>query len=114
MFRDYGKAYLLRRHTSFIVRLLNIIDEMSRNIGRNPYTREVLTKIKAWGHGHKMLKLAHALGLVERYEDFLIRGKSKIRVVFNKVTKIGYMLLEIYKLLNKEDGETEENDEDDD
>ncbi|NPA69261.1 MAG: hypothetical protein GXO26_00460 [Crenarchaeota archaeon] len=114
MFIDTGKAYMLRRHSCFLARLLNIIDKMSRNLGRDPYTREVLTKIRAWGHGHKMLKLAHALGLIERYEDILVRGKSKIRVVFNKITKLGYMLLQIYKLLNKEDEETENNNDDDD
>ncbi len=104
---------MFRRHSCSLARLLNIIDKISRNLGRDPYTREVLTKVKTWGYGHKMLKLAHTLGLIERYEDILIRGKSKIRVVFNKITKLGYMLLEIYKLLNKDDNETEESDDDD-
>ena len=96
-----------------LLRLLKTIAEFTTKTGRDPYTREVLRWLRSWGYGHQTLKLAEKLGLINRYEGYLIRGKAKIKVVFNTITELGYAILDIFRKMNKyEDDEDSENDED--
>ncbi len=114
MYLDVIKAYMFRRHSCILARLLKTIADFTSKTGRDPYTREVLTWLKTWGYGHKILKLAEYLGIVERYEGYLIRGKAKIKVVFNRITEFGYRILDIFRELNKNDDIEEESEDDED
>jgi predicted membrane chloride channel (bestrophin family) len=64
-----------------VVRLL-------KTIGQSEYpTRELLHKLGAYGHGHKLLLKAHRIGLVQRkviknkvYNKLTIDGKRAVKL----------------------------------
>ena len=72
-----------------IVKLLKTIGK------RRYYTRELLSKLKQWGHGHKLLVEAYDMGLVDR-ENVKTRGKGNWRV-YNKLTTRGKELVRLAK-----------------
>jgi len=57
-----------------------------------PYTRELLTELKAWRNGQLLLKLAVKHGLVER-----VKGEG--RRVYNQLTARGEEVLRFLKEL---------------
>ena len=65
-----------------LVKLLKTI-----GAGKEYPTRVLLTKLGAYGHGHKMLLKAEKLGLVAR--------KSVKNKVFNKLTEDGKKLVKL-------------------
>jgi len=67
-----------------IVRLLKTIGN-----GRGYATRELLTKLGAYGYGHKQLLKAHKRGLVSR--------KSAKNRVYNTLTEDGKKLVKLAK-----------------
>jgi hypothetical protein len=67
-----------------LVRLLKTI-----GTGRGYATRELLTKLGAYGYGHKQLLKAHKRGLVSR--------KSVKNRVFNTLTEDGKKLVKLAK-----------------
>ncbi len=95
-----------RKKSSMILRLLKTIADFTSKTGRDPYTREVLTWLKTWGYGHKILKLAESLGLVYRYES-PHPVHEHIICIYNALTQLGEKIL---KILNQED-ETEDEEE---
>jgi len=102
-------------HVRALNRLLNFIAEFSSKHGRDPYTREILRNIKTWGHGHKMIKLAEKLGLIERYEDRHPTNK-RIKCIYNTITGKGTRFLSLVQLIADIDHtntETEENKDED-
>ncbi len=104
-------------HIRALNRLLNFISEFSEKHGRDPYTREILRGIKTWGHGHKIVKLAEKLGLIERYQDKHPTNR-KIKCIYNTITGKGTRFLSLTQLIADIDQttkteETEENEEKD-
>ncbi len=97
LFGTEVEAFLGLRYTRMLVRLLKEIENFEKVKSRPPYTREILSIIKTWTHGHYILTLAESLGFIERYEGYLIRKKAKIKVTFNKITELGRQFIEIYK-----------------
>ena len=67
-----------------LVRLLKTL-----GIGKGYPTRELLTKLGAYGYGHKLLLKAHKRGLVAR--------KSVKNKVFNSLTEDGKKLVKLAK-----------------
>ena len=67
-----------------LVKLLKTIGR-----GREYATRELLTKLRAYGYGHKLLLKAQKRGLVER--------KTVKNKVFNKLTSDGKKIVMIAK-----------------
>ena len=67
-----------------LVRLLKTL-----GIGRGYPTRELLTKLGAYGYGHKLLLKAQKRGLVSR--------KSVKNKVFNSLTEDGKKLVKLAK-----------------
>ena len=65
-----------------LVKLLKII-----GAGKAYPTRELLTKLGAYGYGHKMLLKAEKRGLVDR--------KSVKNKIFNKLTEDGKKLVKL-------------------
>ncbi|NPA71124.1 MAG: hypothetical protein GXO26_09995 [Crenarchaeota archaeon] len=94
-------------HIRALARVLNFIAEFSEKHGRDPYTREVLRSIRTWGHGHKIIKLAEKLGLIERYEDKHPTNK-RIKCKYNTITGKGSRFLSLVQLIADIDTKTEE------
>jgi hypothetical protein len=67
-----------------LVKLLKTI-----GLGRGYSTRELLTKLGAYGYGHKLLLRAHKRGLVDR--------KNEKNKVYNSLTSDGKKLVAIAK-----------------
>ena len=67
-----------------LVRLLKTL-----GIGKGYPTRELLTKLGAYGYGHELLLKAHKRGLVAR--------KSVKNKVFNSLTEDGKKLVKLAK-----------------
>ena len=67
-----------------LVRLLKTL-----GIGRGYPTRELLTKLRAYGYGHKLLLKAQKRGLVAR--------KSVKNKVYNSLTEDGKRLVKLAK-----------------
>ena len=88
--------WLVQAHLRGVVHVLLAIRDFQETYKRDPYTRELLAKLKSWGHGHKMLKLAEKLGLVRRYEGYVPWSlKAKIRCVYNTLTELGKLLVDL-------------------
>lgn len=67
-----------------LVKLLRTI-----GLGRGYSTRELLTKLGAYGYGHKLLLRAHKTGLVDR--------KNEKNKVYNSLTRDGKKIVAIAK-----------------
>lgn len=67
-----------------LVKLLKTI-----GLGRGYSTRELLTKLGAYGYGHKLLLRAHKKGLIDR--------KNEKNKVYNSLTSDGKKIVAIAK-----------------
>ena len=89
-------AYLGNRHARMLLRLLKEIERFRQTRHRDPYTRETLRIVRTWGHGHKIIKLAEKLGLIERYEGYIKRAGKRIKCIYNTITEKGRKFIQIF------------------
>jgi len=97
-----------RRHARALLRVVYTVHKLCVELGREPYTREVLRALRMWGYGHKMLKLAESLGLIRRVEGRIELNGGTYRCVFNFVVGNGYMFLRVVDLGEETGGEDED------